>query len=190
MQKVGSICEMLSTAKLLCLALRRWPVSVCPPPPPVQKVGSVCEMLSTAKLLCLALWLQEVASVCVPPPPSRTKQTVSVCPPPVQKVGSICEMLSTAKLLCLALWPQEVASVDQLRLLIVLKMLKSPHFNARMNALKEVRGGVCTSEGTLVQQIVSGGGVGLLFLTPTGWGTPWINRRPDCRNVCLRLFFL
>jgi hypothetical protein len=34
--------------------------------------------------------------------------------------------------------PQEVKPIDQLRLEVALRMLKSPHFNARMNSLKEV----------------------------------------------------
>ena len=48
-------------------------------------------------------------------------------------------MLATMKLLCLAIWPEDVKKIDELRLEMVLNMLKSPHFNARMNALKEVR---------------------------------------------------
>ena len=47
-------------------------------------------------------------------------------------------MLATMKLLCLQLWKQDVQGIDDLRLEIVLRMLNSPHFNARMNALKEV----------------------------------------------------
>ena len=61
---------------------------------------------------------------------------MSVC---VQRVSCVCDMLATMKLLCLAIWPDEVKKIDELRLKIVLSMLKSPHFNARMNALKEVR---------------------------------------------------
>lgn len=36
------------------------------------------------------------------------------------------------------LWQSMVAGVDDLRLEVALKMLKSPHFNAKMNSLKEV----------------------------------------------------
>ena len=36
------------------------------------------------------------------------------------------------------LWPNMVSGVDELRLDVALKMLKSPHFNAKMNSLKEV----------------------------------------------------
>lgn len=42
------------------------------------------------------------------------------------------------KLLCLQMWPQDVDKLDDLRLAVTLRMLKSPHFNAKMNALKEV----------------------------------------------------
>ncbi|XP_064624443.1 ubiquitin carboxyl-terminal hydrolase 24-like isoform X2 [Lineus longissimus] len=55
-----------------------------------------------------------------------------------KKVGSVSDLLATMKTLCLALWPQEVKPIDQLRLEVALRMLKSPHFNARMNSLKEV----------------------------------------------------
>ena len=49
-------------------------------------------------------------------------------------------MLATMKLICLRLSPEEVDQVDELRFNVILRMLKLPHFNARMNALKEVRG--------------------------------------------------
>ena len=47
-------------------------------------------------------------------------------------------LLSSMKLLCLKLWPHDVDRLDQLRLEVTLRMLQSPHFNAKMNALKEV----------------------------------------------------
>ena len=56
----------------------------------------------------------------------------------LQKVGCVCDMLATMKLLCIHMWPTEVEKIDELRLEIALRMLKSPHFNARMNSLKEV----------------------------------------------------
>jgi len=36
------------------------------------------------------------------------------------------------------LWPKEVDNVDDLRLKTILKMIKCPHFNAKMNGLKEI----------------------------------------------------
>ena len=44
------------------------------------------------------------------------------------------------KLLCMNFWAEDVHEVDALRLDVALRMLKSPHFNAKMNSLKEVRG--------------------------------------------------
>ena len=55
-----------------------------------------------------------------------------------QKAGSVSDLLSTMKLLCLNFWTEDVKEVDDLRLDIALRMLKSPHFNAKMNSLKEV----------------------------------------------------
>ncbi|XP_013409431.2 ubiquitin carboxyl-terminal hydrolase 24-like [Lingula anatina] len=55
-----------------------------------------------------------------------------------KRVGSVCDLLATVKLICLEMWKTDVSSVDELRLEIVLRMIKSPNFNARMNALKEV----------------------------------------------------
>lgn len=49
------------------------------------------------------------------------------------------DLLASMKLLCIQMWPQHTDSLDDLRLEVALRMLKSPHFNARMNALKEVR---------------------------------------------------
>jgi len=47
-------------------------------------------------------------------------------------------MLATMKLICLRLSPDDVQQIDNLRFNVILRMLKSEHFNARMNALKEV----------------------------------------------------
>ncbi|BFY99847.1 hypothetical protein BsWGS_02887 [Bradybaena similaris] len=55
-----------------------------------------------------------------------------------KKMGSVSDLLSSMKLLCLQMWPQDVDNLDDLRLEVTLRMLKSPHFNAKMNALKEV----------------------------------------------------
>lgn len=55
-----------------------------------------------------------------------------------QRVGCVCDMLTVMKSLCQHLWQNEVQRIDELRLKIVLRMLKSPHFNAKMNALREV----------------------------------------------------
>ncbi|CAL1529935.1 unnamed protein product [Lymnaea stagnalis] len=55
-----------------------------------------------------------------------------------KKIGSVSDLLSSMKLLCLQMWPLDVDKLDDLRLTVTLRMLKSPHFNAKMNALKEV----------------------------------------------------
>lgn len=56
----------------------------------------------------------------------------------MQKVGSVSDLLASMKLLCMNMWPKDVEAVDALRLDVALRMLKSPHFNAKMNSLKEV----------------------------------------------------
>ena len=53
-------------------------------------------------------------------------------------MGSVCDLLASVKLLCLEMWKKDVQAVDELRLEVVLRMLRSPNFNAKMNALKEV----------------------------------------------------
>ncbi|KAJ8306054.1 hypothetical protein KUTeg_016599 [Tegillarca granosa] len=55
-----------------------------------------------------------------------------------KKVGSVSDLLASMKLICRQMWPQHIDSLDDLRLDIALRMLKSPHFNAKMNSLKEV----------------------------------------------------
>ncbi|XP_014661859.1 PREDICTED: ubiquitin carboxyl-terminal hydrolase 24-like [Priapulus caudatus] len=55
-----------------------------------------------------------------------------------KRVASVAHLLGAIKLLSLQLWPEKVESIDNLRLEVALRMLKSPHFNARMNSLKEV----------------------------------------------------
>lgn len=56
-----------------------------------------------------------------------------------QKAGSTSVLLSTLKKLILNFWIEDVKEIDNLRLQLALRMLKSPHFNARMNSLKEVK---------------------------------------------------
>jgi len=56
----------------------------------------------------------------------------------LQKAASVGDMLATMKLICLRLSADDVQQIDDLRFNVILRMLKSPHFNARMNALKEV----------------------------------------------------
>ena len=51
-----------------------------------------------------------------------------------QNVISVCELLVSVKQLKLL----DDTKLDDLRLLFVLRLLKSPHFNARMNGLKEI----------------------------------------------------
>nr|XP_033771654.1 ubiquitin carboxyl-terminal hydrolase 24 isoform X3 [Geotrypetes seraphini] len=55
-----------------------------------------------------------------------------------KRLVSIPELLSAIKLLCMRFQPDLVTIVDDLRLDILLRMLKSPHFSAKMNSLKEV----------------------------------------------------
>ena len=48
------------------------------------------------------------------------------------------DLLASMKLLCMHIWPTDIDALDDLRLDVALRMLKSPHFNAKMNSLKEV----------------------------------------------------
>ena len=56
-----------------------------------------------------------------------------------QKIGSVSDLLTSMKMMSLHLWPANTDSLDELRLDVARRMLRSPHFNAKMNALKEVR---------------------------------------------------
>uniref|UniRef100_A0A671MWM0 Ubiquitin carboxyl-terminal hydrolase 24 n=1 Tax=Sinocyclocheilus anshuiensis TaxID=1608454 RepID=A0A671MWM0_9TELE len=55
-----------------------------------------------------------------------------------KRLVSIPELLSAIKLLCMRFQRELVNIVDDLRLDILLRMLKTPHFSAKMNSLKEV----------------------------------------------------
>ncbi|CAL4091223.1 unnamed protein product, partial [Meganyctiphanes norvegica] len=55
-----------------------------------------------------------------------------------QKIGSCYDLLEAVRLLCISLWPTEVKRISDLRLEMIIRMLKTPHFSARMNALKEL----------------------------------------------------
>lgn len=53
-----------------------------------------------------------------------------------QKIGACYELLEAVRLLCVSLWPDKVQHISDLRLEMIIRMLKTPHFSARMNALK------------------------------------------------------
>lgn len=55
-----------------------------------------------------------------------------------KNIGCVSDLLRAMKMLCLHLWPQQVSLMNSLCLEVILRMLKCPHFNARMNGLKEV----------------------------------------------------
>ncbi|XP_069185948.1 ubiquitin carboxyl-terminal hydrolase 24 isoform X1 [Procambarus clarkii] len=55
-----------------------------------------------------------------------------------QKIGSCYDLLEAVRLLCVSLWPEKVQRTSDLRLEMIIRMLKTPHFSARMNALKEL----------------------------------------------------
>ncbi|XP_076873154.1 ubiquitin carboxyl-terminal hydrolase 24 isoform X4 [Brachyhypopomus gauderio] len=55
-----------------------------------------------------------------------------------KRLVSIPDLLSAIKLLCMRFQRELVTVVDDLRLDILLRMLKTPHFSAKMNSLKEV----------------------------------------------------
>lgn len=55
-----------------------------------------------------------------------------------QKISSCYDLLEAVRLLCVSLWPEKVQRTSDLRLDIIIRMLKTPHFSARMNALKEL----------------------------------------------------
>lgn len=55
----------------------------------------------------------------------------------LQKIGSVSDLLTSMKLMSMHLWPSNVDDLDNLRLDVARRMLQSPHFNAKMNALKE-----------------------------------------------------
>ena len=56
-----------------------------------------------------------------------------------KKVGCVSDLLKSLKTLALRCSLRELSNaIDSLRLNITIRMLKIPHFNAKMNALKEV----------------------------------------------------
>ena len=56
----------------------------------------------------------------------------------MKNVGRVFELLVSLKRLSLAFWPTELDNFHKLHLNVVLNMLKYPHFNSKMNSLKEV----------------------------------------------------
>ena len=55
----------------------------------------------------------------------------------LQKLSSLSELLCAMKGVCRVMWAEDASLVDDLRLEVTLRMMKCPHFNAKMNALKE-----------------------------------------------------
>ncbi|KAK8401660.1 hypothetical protein O3P69_001054 [Scylla paramamosain] len=54
------------------------------------------------------------------------------------QISSCYDLLEAVRLLCASLWPEKVQRTSDLRLEMIIRMLKTPHFSARMNALKEL----------------------------------------------------
>lgn len=57
----------------------------------------------------------------------------------LQNIGKACDLLRNIKVICEQLWVDLVKTADEKRLDLVLKMIICSHFNAKMNALIEVR---------------------------------------------------
>ena len=55
-----------------------------------------------------------------------------------KEITAVSDLLTAIKTLCHYFWPKFVDNCDQLRLSMINRMLKTPQFNSRMNALKEV----------------------------------------------------
>ena len=55
-----------------------------------------------------------------------------------KEITAVSDLLTAIKTLCHYFWPKFVENCDQLRLNMINRMLKTPQFNSRMNALKEV----------------------------------------------------
>ena len=53
-------------------------------------------------------------------------------------INYLSDLCYSLKVLCRHVWPQHVADCDKVRLEIIHRMLRTPHFNCRMNGLKEV----------------------------------------------------
>jgi ubiquitin carboxyl-terminal hydrolase 9/24 len=55
-----------------------------------------------------------------------------------KEITALSDLLASLKVLCLEFWPDHVEDCDRLRLNMICRMLKTPHFSSKMNALKEV----------------------------------------------------
>ena len=55
-----------------------------------------------------------------------------------QDVGYASDILHVLKLICFQFWSSELNRIDELRLSLIMRMLKTSHFSAKMNSLKEV----------------------------------------------------
>jgi ubiquitin carboxyl-terminal hydrolase 9/24 len=53
-------------------------------------------------------------------------------------INYLSDLCYSLKVLCRYIWPQHVGDCDKVRLEIIHQMLRTPHFNCRMNGLREV----------------------------------------------------
>ncbi|XP_065183511.1 ubiquitin carboxyl-terminal hydrolase 24-like [Sycon ciliatum] len=53
-------------------------------------------------------------------------------------IGFLSDILHVLKLILYKFWKNELSTVDDLRLKTIMRMLKTPHFSAKMNSLREV----------------------------------------------------
>ena len=99
---------------------------------------SFSTFLSPLLLLSFSLPLSPSSSL--PPAPPSPSPPHSLPPAlPLLQVGCVSDLLKAIKTLLIrcSLWDM-VSTVDNLRLSTTIRMLNIPHFNAKMNALKEV----------------------------------------------------
>ncbi len=55
-----------------------------------------------------------------------------------KEISALSDLLAALKTLCLHFWLDRVEDCDRLRLSMIFRMLKAPHFSSKMNALREV----------------------------------------------------
>ena len=56
----------------------------------------------------------------------------------IKNVGKVFELIHTLKKLVLTFWPNSLPEIHEIHLDVVINMLKYPHFNSKMNSLKEI----------------------------------------------------
>ena len=107
---------------------------------------------------CATLLVPDTAKTCLSPcmdAAFKYIQNIGETELKSKDINFISDLCSSLKILCCQFWPQHASDCDKSRFEIITRMLRTPHFNCRMNGLKEVSRLIEEAENSRNRQSIS-----------------------------------